>query len=163
MTCRSSAHTIVQMTFQKCDENMLVRPKVMEKRLKLARKLEIENGGKLPNPWKMIQQGHGGLYRYIQRHPTEFSQFTIEEAVGKEQIEENRRGNFNISIREEHFKNAQQLARKNNGVLQDISWLMQHGHTRLASYMKTYPHVFVNLEEVPKSKVKRLNRKTRRY
>lgn len=124
---------------------MLVRPKVMEKRLKLARKLERENGGKLPNPWKMIQQGHGGLYRYIQRHPTVFSQFAIEEAVGKEE-EKNGRGNFNISIREEHLKNARQLARKNNGILQDINWLMQHGHTRLASYVKTYPCVFANLE-----------------
>lgn len=118
-----------------------IRPNVMEKRLKLAQKLACKNGGKLPNPWKMIQQGHGGLYRYIQRHSKEFKQFKIEKAVGKERTK-NGRISFNISIREEHLKTARQLAQKNGGTLQDGGWLMQQGYTRLASYIKTYPHVF---------------------
>jgi len=129
-------------------KTMIIRPNVMGKRLKLAQKLAEENGGKLPNPWKMIQQGHGGLYRYIQRHPKEFGHFAIEEAVAQDN--QNGHNNFNVSIREEHLTVARQLAQTNDGVLQDIRWLIQHGYTRLASYIKTYPHVFNKLE--PKSK-----------
>lgn len=132
--------------------SMTVRPNVMEKRLKLARRMADKNRGKLPNPWKMIQQGHGGLYRYIQRHPEEFSHFEFEEAVGKERTTQNGRGGFNVSIREEHLKTARQLARKNKGVLQDWGWLMEHGYTRLASYSKTYPYVFVNIAPTPKKR-----------
>ena len=87
----------------------------------------------------MIQQGHGGLYRYIQRHPKEFGHFVIEEAVAQDK---NGHSNFNVSIREEHLTVARQLAQKNDGVLQDTGWLIQHGYTRLASYVKTYPYVF---------------------
>lgn len=141
---------------------MTVRPNVMQKRLRLAQRLADANGGKLPNPWKMIQQGHGGLYRYIQRHPDEFSHLGVEEAVEKE--EKNGKNNFNVAIREEHLENAQQLAQKNGGVLQDTSWLTQHGHTRLASYVKTYPYVFVNLR-TPKAEKKRQThkKKPRKY
>ncbi len=128
---------------------LIVRPKVMEKRQKLAQKLSDKNGGKLPNPWKMIQQGHGGLYRYIQRHQKEFSQFEVEKAVGKEK--ENGRAHFNVGIREEHLSQARQLARKNRGVLQDPKWLNQHGYTRLASYIKTYPKVFIPLYKKKRS------------
>ena len=119
----------------------MIRPKAMKQRLKLAQELTDKNGGQLPNPWKMIQQGHSGLYRYIQRHPKEFDHFQLEKAV-----QEENGSNFNISIREKHLKKARQLARKNEGVLQDPSWLIQHGYTRLASYLKTYPHVFVDLQ-----------------
>lgn len=141
---------------------MTIRPNVMQKRLKLAQRLADGNSGKLPNPWKMIQQGHGGLYRYIQRHPKEFSHLGVEEAVGREG--KNRQSNFNVTIREEHLKKARRLAQKNNGVLPDLSWLTQHGHTRLASYVKTYPFVFVNLG-TPEAKKKRLahKKKTRKY
>ena len=138
---------------------MTIRPKVMAKRLKLAKKLAKRNGGKLPNPWKMIQQGQSGLYRYISRHPKEFEHFEVEDAVKKEsklfarsteELKEKLRGKFNVAIRKEHIKKARQLARKNDGVLPDISWLMQHGYTRLASYMKTYPYVFI-FDEKPKN------------
>lgn len=121
----------------------VVRPKVMEKRLKLAEELTENNGGKLPNPWKMIQQGHGGLYRYTLRHKKEFSHFKVEEAVGKD--EKNGRSHFNVAIRDEHLRTARKLAQNNGGVLQDTEWLAERGFTRLASYVKTYPHVFKNL------------------
>lgn len=124
---------------------MTVRPKVMARRLKLAEKLAKNNGGKLPNPWKMIQQGQSGLYRYIHRHPKAFEHFEVEDAVEPEPTKRNGEGSFNIAIREEHLKKARQLASKNNGVLQDSAWLIRHGHTRLASYAKTYPYVFVRL------------------
>ncbi len=139
---------------------MTIRPNVMERRLKLARALARNNGGKLPNPWKMIQQGHGGLYRYIQRHPDEFGHFEYEEAVGNEQKNLNKRGSFNVSIRHEHLSTALRLAKK--GVIPDTGWLIQHGYTRLASYVKTYPHVFKNLEPAPKKKCLTHKRKKRR-
>lgn len=122
---------------------MTVRPRVMAKRLKLAEQLAKKNGGKLPNPWKMIQQGQSGLYRYIHRHPKAFEHFEVEDAV--EPTKRSGEGNFNIAIRKEHLKKARQLASKNNGVFQNSSWLIQHGHTRLASYAKTYPYVFAHL------------------
>ena len=115
----------------------------MAKRLKLAEKLAKSNGGKLPNPWKMIQQGHSGLYRYIHRHAEAFEHFDIEDAVEREPTKRNGEGSFNVAIREEHLKKARQLASKNNGALQDVNWLMRHGYTRLASYIKTYPYVFI--------------------
>lgn len=129
---------------------MTVRPRVMAKRLKLAEKLAKNNGGKLPNPWKMIQQGHNGLYRYIHRHQEAFEHFEVEDAVDREPTKRNGEGSFNIAIREEHLETARQLAKKNDGVLQDVSWLMRHGYTRLASYIKTYPYVFVHLNGKPK-------------
>lgn len=123
----------------------VIRPNVMKKRLALARRLANKNSGRLPNPWKMIQLGHSGLYRYIQRHPREFGHFKIEKAVGI-----NGRAHFNVAIREEHLEQARQLATKNGGVLQDAKWLIQKGYTRLASYIKTYPRVFRDLNKSPK-------------
>lgn len=147
---------------------MTIRPNVMEKRLRLATELAKSNGGKLPNPWKMIQQGYGGLYRYIQRHPKEFKRFEVEEAVGQEKSKRNGHIKFNVAIREEHLETARGLICKNRGVLQNTSWLMQHGHTRLASYIKTYPHVFVHLDQKPAKKSRTQSglthkKKTRRY
>lgn len=115
----------------------MVRPNTLKKRLKLAQKLANKNGGRLPYPWKMIQQGHGGLYRYMRRNRKEFTHFNVEKAVGTERL-----GNFNVAIRKEHLAHAAQLARKNEGILPDLHWLIRHGCTRLASYVKTYPHVF---------------------
>jgi hypothetical protein len=112
----------------------------MERRMKLATEMSEQNGGKLPNPQKMIQQGHGGLYRYIQRHPKEFGHFAVEEAVGREN-----NGNFNVGIRNEHLTAARKLI-KEHGMLPDATWLARRGYTRLASYMKIYPDVFVGLE-----------------
>jgi len=120
----------------------MIRPNVMNRRLKLAKELARKNGGKLPNPWKMIQQGHGGLYRYIRRHPVEFKKFIVEEAVIKAH---KNKGKFNISIREEHIKTAQNLAKANGGVIPNSRWLIKHGYTRLASYLRTYPHIFGDL------------------
>lgn len=124
---------------------MTVRPNVMAKRLKHAEELAVKNGGKLPNPWKMIQQGHSGLYRYIHRHPGAFKHFEVEDAVEPEPTKRKGEGSFNIAIREEHLRKARQLASKNNEVFQGTGWLIRHGHTRLASYVKTYPYVFEHL------------------
>ncbi len=123
-----------------------VRPKVMAKQLKLAGQLAKKNGGKLPNPWKMIQQGQSGLYRYMHRHPEAFKHFEVENAVEPEPTKRNGEGSFNIAIREEHLEKARELAHQNDGVLQDAGWLIRHGYTRLASYLKTYPYVFVHLD-----------------
>lgn len=127
-----------------------IRPNVMARRLKLAEELSKKNGGKLPNPWKLIQQGHVGLYRYIHRHPKEFKHFEVENAVGKEKTK-NKITNFNIAIREEHLSTVTLLASKNNGVIPELKWLMLHGYTRLASYMKIYPKVFTCFQTEPES------------
>jgi len=121
----------------------IVRPKVKEKNLKQARMLAAKNGGKLPNPWKMIQQGHSGLHRYKLRHPNLFVEFQVEEAVGKE-----KRGNkmvtFNIAIREEHLKTARGL-KKQLGFMPDEKWLLANGYTRLAAYQRVHSKAFAEL------------------
>lgn len=134
---------------------MAIRPKVMAKRLKEAERLAKKNGGKLPNPWTMIQQGHGGLYRYIQRHPKEFEHLPVEEAVGTDNHKVEGRTSFNVAIRLEHLTLARKLADQNGGEVPDTNWLTAKGYTRLASYMKTYPHVFLNLNVITAKRSKR--------
>jgi len=121
----------------------MINVKIMNKQLKLAETLSKKNGGKLPNPQKMIQQGYGGLYRYINRNPKRFNHMPVEQVVGKEHSKETGHVQYNVSIRNEHIQQAKKLARQNRGVLQTPKWLIENGYTRLASYVKTYPHVFV--------------------
>ena len=117
------------------------RPKVMEKRLSLAKKLSKKNGGKIPNPNKLIQMGHGGLYRYMLRNSKFFENFEVDKAVDMDR----RTGTtYNISIREEHIRTAQRLAKRNGGKIPDAEWLQEHSYTSFVAYMRTYPHVFLN-------------------
>lgn len=127
---------------------MKVRPRVLARRLKLAKELAQENGGVLPNPWRMIQEGHGSLYRYIYRHPEEFDKFEYQDVVGG-----TNKTTFNIGIREKHLRTARNLLRIHDK-LPAIKWLNDNGFTPLASYMRIHPDVFNGLST---SKKKRYN------
>ncbi len=116
-----------------------IRPNVMDRNLRLAKRISERNGGKLPNPWALIQLDYGSLYRYIKRHPKEFAHFKVDVAVGHK-----KNGTFNVSIRRKHLITAQQLA-KSHGVIPPPRWLNSHGYSRLASYMRVYPEVFAKV------------------
>lgn len=120
---------------------MIPRPNVMRKNLQTAQELSDDNGGRLPNPWRMIQMGYGGLYRYIIRHPSAFKSFKFDPAVG---IDKKGRKPFNVAIREEHIDTAKQLIKK-KGRIPDPAWLNANGYSRLAAYMRTYPGVIKKL------------------
>jgi len=133
---------------------MIARPKVMKRNLEEARQIAKANGGKLPNPWKLIQMGHGGLYRYIKRHPKSFSKFKFEQVIG---VDRKRKTAFSMSIRDEHIKTATKLAKRHKG-LPDFSWLNANGYSRLAAYIRAYPEVFSSLNGTTASKRKRSKR-----
>ena len=120
---------------------MKVRPRVLARNLKLADNLAADNGGVLPNPWRMIQMGHGGLYRYILRHPKKFDHFDYQEAVGGQDDD----ATFNIGIRQEHLKTAETLVAK-KGELPSTKWLGANGYSKLVSYMRIHPSVFSDLK-----------------
>ena len=129
------------------------RPKVVEKRLSLANKLADKNDGKIPNPNKLILMGHGGLYRYMLRNPELFENFEVDKAV---ETDKKTKNTYNISIRKEHVKTAQKLAKRNGGKIPEVEWLQEHGHTSLLAYMRTYPHVFLNCMKGLTAKRKRV-------
>jgi len=133
---------------------MIPRPNVMQKNLHEVEKLSHNNGGKLPNPWRMIQMGYGSLYRYIKRHPSVFKRFTFDTAVG---TSKGRKTSFNVAIRKEHLCTAQKLTRIHQK-LPDPAWLNANGYSRLAAYMRTYPEVFSNINS-KKKKQKTKNKK----
>ena len=120
-------------------KQMTPRPNVMRRNLELADRLAEENGGLLPHPWKMIEMGHGGLYRYILRHPQEFDHFGVEEPPSKI-------AGYNASIREKHLKTARRLKTgrygEGRGKMPSVQWLTTHGYSKLVAYMKNYPKVF---------------------
>jgi hypothetical protein len=123
----------------------------MSKNLREAEKLAEQEGGVLPNPWRMIQMGHGGLYRYITRHRGAFKKFKFATAIGVDGKGKNKR-TFNRAIREEHIETANNLARRHKGV-PDSFWLNANGYSRLAAYIRRYPAVFKNLDgKSPKKK-----------
>lgn len=127
----------------------VIRPRVKEKNLAQARTLAKRNGGKLPNPWKMIQQGYGGLYRYMLRHPKFFEEFEVESAVGQEKVGRNNI-TFNVAIRQEHIATAMELKRR-LGHMPDEKWLAKKGYTRLAAYQRVRPEVFAKLPDPKKN------------
>jgi len=122
----------------------------MKKNLELAEKISKANNGKLPNPWKLIQMGHGGLYIYIKRHPKAFERFCYEQVLG---VDRKRRTTFSMSVRDGHVKTATELSKKHTG-LPDFSWLNANGHSRLVAYIRAYPEVFagINPNGTPKAK-----------
>lgn len=114
----------------------------MKKNIELAEKISKANKGKLPNPWKLIQMGYGGLYIYIKRHPKAFERFCYEQVLG---VDRKRGTTFSMSIRDGHVKTVAKLSKKHNG-LPDFSWLNVNGHSRLAAYMRAYPEVFKGID-----------------
>jgi hypothetical protein len=128
---------------------MLARPRVMERNLRAAEKLARKNGGKLPNPWRMIQMGHGGLYRYIKRHPKAFSKFSFDQVLA---VDRKRKTTFSVSVRDEHLATAEKLTKRHKR-LPDFSWLNANGYSRLAAYIRAYPEVFKSLDKKKKKNV----------
>ncbi len=124
---------------KKKTEEMKVRPKALAKNLGMAGRIAKRNGGKLPNPWKLIEMGHGSLYQYIGRHRKHFAHLKFDQAV---QTEASAANQFNVAIRQEHLKLAKKLAKQNHGMLPRMRWLTDHGYTRLVSYVRVYPQLF---------------------
>lgn len=138
----------------------MVRPKVLKKRLAEAEKLIENNGGKLPHPSKMIEDGHGTLYRYIQRNPDHFSHFERERAIDFDGHEDAARPRYYVSIREQHLETARILRKAHGGKLPSTRWMVDNGHTRLASYIKAYPHRFPATEKPVRKKRKKRAKST---
>ncbi|MHA2279590.1 MAG: hypothetical protein ACXAC5_01680 [Promethearchaeota archaeon] len=104
----------------------------------------------MPNPWRMIQMGYGGLYRYMKRHPNAFKKFKFAKAIGVDKKGENRQ-TYNCGIREEHKQTALELSKTHDGI-PDASWLNANGYSRLAAYIRAYPAVFKGLNKTKFSK-----------
>ena len=136
-------------------ETMTARPKVLSEKLALATELSKNNGGLLPRPWVIIQEGGWALYKYIDRHPEPFKAFRREASVKKKEP------SFNATIRNKHLTSAAEY-HKRQGFIPEPQDVANSGDTKLASYMRRYPEVFKNLGKKLGRFRTNLNGKTKR-
>lgn len=113
------------------------RPRVIERRISLAKQLANKNGGKLPSPWKLIQMGHEGLYRYMLRNSGLFTEIQRESVITRKRDVPS----INETIKDKHLETIKKLIAK-HGSLPDSKWLSEHGHNKLVAYMKNHPDAF---------------------
>jgi hypothetical protein len=126
---------------------VIPRTEVLIRYLHLADELVAQNpDGKLPSATWLKKNGHTGLYQYVRAHPAEFDHFE-QEKLGV-RTHNQKAINRQVTL-------AKKLARRNKGRLPTVTWLMEHGYTKLLSCIWKHPKFF---EEIPREK----NRKTRK-
>ena len=128
-------------------KTITARAEVLIRYVKLADRLVSENDeGKLPSVTWLRRHGHAGLYLYMRAHPKPFQH--IEQDIA------GRRGKrtYDHKVRDRHVAKAKALARKNGGVLPSVTWLVNHNHKSMLSYMWKHPRFF---EDIPREKNKK--------
>ena len=113
---------------------MKVRPKTLNRYLELARKISAANGGRLPNPWKIIQLGYWSFYKYMRRHPDLFSDFELQKVIVF-----SKNSAYNENIRKDHVQTAVALLQANGEESLTPKWLKRNGYSKLAAYFRLHP------------------------
>jgi hypothetical protein len=108
----------------------------------IALELAKTNGGKLPCPSWLMNNGYSGLQTALRKYP---------EVLGDIPIEMKRR------TPEDYVPLATELAARHGGVLPSIPWMQKNKHTALLSMMRAHPELFIHIEQrktwVPVGKV----------
>jgi hypothetical protein len=90
--------------------------------LKTLKEIIKKNKGKIPTYAWLIKNGQKGLVSWLERNPKIVSNYKREKATIT-----------TIS----HVKNAEILAKKNNGILKNDSWLKNNGQSKLVRTMRS--------------------------
>lgn len=113
-----------------------MRPKRYRKAqdwVKIAEQIANENGGILPSPQHLIDDGYWALYQTMRRNKNLFEHINQERRDNKKKNGKN------------WIKEAEQIAENHGGVLPRPSWLCRHGHKTLYTYMlnnrKKFKHI----------------------
>jgi hypothetical protein len=108
-----------------------------EENVKLAEKLSRENGGILPSSEYLVKSKNSGLKSCMLKHPELFKH------IKQEKI---------FKTPEEHVKTAEQLIKKNNGILPHYAWLKKNDYGDLNHCIKAYPELFKHIKQENHSK-----------
>ena len=106
--------------------------KTVEEWLIEAEQLAKNNNDILPNVGWLYKNGYSGLTRVMWLYPKKF--FHIKQNCLSTPIEK-------------HIKLAEQLAKNNNGILPNYSWLKDNGYSSLASAMKEHRGKFTHIKQ----------------
>jgi len=107
--------------------------KTLKEHLQDARRLTKNNEGLLPNYAWLRDNGYGSLNAAIRFYPSEFTNF--KQAVVFKTVTE-------------QIHDAEQLAKKQDGILPNSKWLSKNGHSKLVSAMQNHPEEFAHIEQV---------------
>jgi superfamily II DNA or RNA helicase len=95
--------------------------------VKTAEKLAKKNGGKVPNPTWLKNNGYGNLYGCMYRNPESFSHLK------------------KVSLRathKDHIKTAEKLIKENGGKIPSNTWLNKNGYNAFAQYFNNHSELF---------------------
>ena len=101
--------------------------------VKIAEKLQKSNKGNLPSIHWMNRNGYSGLTSAIKKYPNKFKHIKLKEV--------------NEKTPEEWVTIAENLARKNKGVLPKKTVLMKNGYGALVNSIYTYPEKFSHIKQ----------------
>ena len=106
--------------------------KTVDEHVKIAEELAKNNKGILhPQSW-LQNNGYGGLSSMMSKYPDKFSHIKQEKLTRT--IKEN-------------VRLAEDLAKKNNGILPGGGWLVKHKYSGIFKYLKKYPEKFSHIKQ----------------
>ena len=106
--------------------------KTIEKHIKIAEDIAKKNHGLLPCYSWLIDNGYGRIYPSLKNFPEKFSHIKQE---------------HKSKTVEEKVKIAEQLAKKNHGILPSYFWLKKNGYNRIIATIYQYPEKFSHIEQ----------------
>ena len=112
--------------------------KTVKEHVKTAEELAKKNNGFIPYGGWLANNEHHGLVECIRKHPEAFKH-----------IKQDWKGGKTIG---EYIKTAEELAKKNGGILQNKTWLRDNGHRNVERCMNFYPEVFKHIKQNKKQK-----------
>ena len=101
--------------------------------VKTAEELAKKNGGILQSKTWLVKNRYNSLIRWMKKRP-EFFKHIKQEWNGGREIEE-------------HVKTAEELAKKNNGVLKNSIWLVKNGYSGLDTCIRKHPESFRHIKQ----------------
>lgn len=112
----------------------------LEIHLKTASSLIEANNGKMPTPKWLKENGHESLMQSMSYNPDAFSHI-------EKSYEEKGSVKMAAETRRKHVKDAEELARKNGGVLPAGIWLRDNGYNNLRFAVDKYPDSFAHIKQ----------------
>lgn len=107
--------------------------KTIEEQVKIAEDLAKSNKGFLPSSGWLQKNGYNGLSQMIYKYPKRFSHIKQEKL---------------IKTIDEAINEAEELAKKNNNILQNPWWLITNGYRYLYKFIRKYPERFSHIKQI---------------
>jgi len=106
--------------------------RTIKENVRLAEDLAKKNNGILYSKKWLRENGYDGLYVCIAKYPNKFSHIEQEKL---------------IKTIDQYVKIAEDLAKKNNGILPGGGWLVKHKYSGIFKYLKKYPEKFSHIKQ----------------